>query len=44
MIIFSSTLLLLAVIIGKPNTIERWEGAFFLLVYAGYIRFLVLRG
>jgi len=44
MIIFSSTLLLLAVIIGKPNTIERWEGATFLLVYAGYIRFLVLRG
>ena len=44
MIIFSSTLLLLAVIIGKPNTIERWEGALFLLAYAGYIRFLVLRG
>ena len=44
MIIFSSTLLLLAVIVGKPNTIERWEGATFLLVYAGYIRFLVLRG
>jgi len=44
MMIFASTLLILAMPIGGKNTIDRWNGAFFLLVYAGYIAYLVMRG
>jgi cation:H+ antiporter len=44
MMIFASTLLILAMPIGKRNTIDRWNGIFFLLVYTSYIVFLVMRG
>lgn len=44
MMIFASTLLILAMPIGKRNAIDRWNGVFFLLVYISYIIFLVMRG
>mgnify|MGYP005749862833 FL=1 len=44
MMIFASTLLILAMPIGKKNAIDRWNGIFFLLVYVSYIAFLVMRG
>lgn len=44
MIIFASTLLIFAVIVGKRPRIDRWEGVVFLLVYFAYISYLVLRG
>ncbi|UII28138.1 calcium/sodium antiporter [Fulvivirga maritima] len=44
MIIASSTLLILAVVIGKKPVISRWEGFFFLIAYAWYITFLLQRG
>jgi cation:H+ antiporter len=45
MVIFSSTLLLGAVVVGRrPNTIERWEGGVFILVYGAYLAFLTIRG
>jgi cation:H+ antiporter len=44
MVIFSNVLLLVAVAIGRRNTIERWEGALFLLVYGAYLTFLAIRG
>ena len=44
MIIFSSALLLFAVAVGKGARIVRWEGVLFILVYIGYISYLVVRG
>ncbi len=44
MMIFASTLLVLVIPLGKKNNIDRWNGVFFLLVYIGYIVFLVQRG
>ena len=45
MIIFSSVLLLVAVAVGRrPNTIERWEGSLFLVVYGAYLTFVMIRG
>ncbi|MEP2773839.1 MAG: calcium/sodium antiporter [Fulvivirga sp.] len=44
MIIASSALLLFAVSVGKGAKIVRWEGILFLVVYALYIYFLILRG
>ena len=44
MIIFASALLLFAVAVGKGAKIVRWEGALFVLVYLGYIYYLVQRG
>lgn len=44
MIIMASTLLIFAVIVGKRPRIDRWEGALFLVVYFGYLGYLVLRG
>ncbi|RDV16272.1 sodium:calcium antiporter [Pontibacter diazotrophicus] len=44
MMIFASTLLIVAMPIGKRNAIDRWNGVFFLLVYVSYITFLVMRG
>lgn len=44
MIIASSALLLFAVSVGKGAKIVRWEGILFLIVYALYIYFLILRG
>lgn len=44
MVVVSSALLLLAMALGRPNTVDRWEGWVFLGVYAGYIGFLGVRG
>lgn len=42
--IIASTLLIVVIPIGRKNTIDRWNGIFFLLFYIGYIAFLVQRG
>lgn len=44
MMIFASTLLILTMPIGQRNAIGRISGTIFLLVYAGYIVFLINRG
>lgn len=44
MMVLASTLLILAMPIGRKNAIDRWNGVFFLLVYVGYIAYLVMRG
>ncbi|MFD2513601.1 calcium/sodium antiporter [Pontibacter locisalis] len=44
MMIFASTLLILAMPIGIKNAIDRYNGTFFLLIYIAYISFLVWRG
>ena len=45
MVIFSSALILAAVAIGRrPNTVERWEGGAFILIYCAYFAFLTVRG
>ncbi len=43
MVIAASTLLILAVIIGRRPRIDRWEGVVFVLTYITYIVFLVIR-
>jgi cation:H+ antiporter len=42
--IFASTLLVVVIPIGKKNTIDRWNGILFLLIYVSYIVFLIQRG
>jgi len=44
MIIFASTLLIIAVIIGKKPVISRWEGGYFIVAYVLYLIFLIQRG
>lgn len=44
MVIASSTLLILAVVIGKKPIISRWEGGYFVLAYLAYMVFLIIRG
>ncbi|TPE43467.1 calcium/sodium antiporter [Pontibacter mangrovi] len=44
MMILASTMLILAMPIGKRNAIDRLNGIIFLLVYFSYITFLVMRG
>ncbi|MCB0494643.1 MAG: calcium/sodium antiporter [Cyclobacteriaceae bacterium] len=44
MIIIASTMLILAVIIGKRTAISRWEGLWFFLAYVAYMIFLFKRG
>ncbi len=44
MIIIASTMLILAVIVGKRTVISRWEGLWFFLAYTAYMVFLFLRG
>lgn len=44
MIIVASTLLIMAVIIGKKPVISRWEGGYFMLAYVLYMIFLINRG
>lgn len=44
MIIIASTMLILAVIIGKRTVISRWEGGWFFLAYVAYMVFLIMRG
>ncbi|MBW2725777.1 MAG: calcium/sodium antiporter, partial [Deltaproteobacteria bacterium] len=44
MVVVSNALLLLAMAVGRPNTVDRWEGWGFLAVYGAYFAFLVDRG
>lgn len=44
MMIFASTLLIIVLPLGKRNTIDRWNGILFLLIYIAYIVFLIQRG
>lgn len=44
MMIFASTLLIIAMPIGKKNAIDRWNGILFILIYVGYIMYLLQRG
>ncbi|TXK37084.1 calcium/sodium antiporter [Pontibacter qinzhouensis] len=44
MMIFASTLLIVAIPVGKKNAIDRWNGILFLLVYVVYVIFLINRG
>jgi cation:H+ antiporter len=44
MTITASILLFAFLFIGKKHTLERWKGIGFLLIYAGYIFFLISRG
>lgn len=44
MVVVSNALLLLAMAIGRPNTVDRWEGWGFLAVYGAYLAFLGVRG
>lgn len=43
-IIFSSTLIIVSMIIGKKYTIERWQGLVYVLMYLAYMTYLVNRG
>jgi len=43
-LIFASSLLLLAMATGTKNAIDRWDGITFVLIYIAYISFLVYRG
>lgn len=43
MIIIASTLLILAIVIGKRPRIARWEGAVFVIVYFAYMYYLLQR-
>ncbi len=44
MIIIASTMLIMAVVIGKRPVISRWEGLWFVLAYIAYMVFLTIRG
>lgn len=44
MVIVASALLLLAMAVGRRNTVDRWEGWVFLAIYGGYLAFLGNRG
>ncbi len=44
MVIVATVLLFKFMFIGKKSTIERWQGILFLLIYVGYIAFILLRG
>ncbi|MBU3925345.1 calcium/sodium antiporter [Patescibacteria group bacterium] len=40
----ASLLLFLAMFVGKKHLLEKWQGASFLLIYFGYLSFLISRG
>lgn len=44
MMIFASTLLIIAMPIGKKNAIDRWNGVLFILIYVAYLIYLLQRG
>ncbi|MFC2130538.1 calcium/sodium antiporter [Bacteroidota bacterium] len=43
-IIIASALLIFSMVLGKKYVIERWNGIVFIVIYIGYLIFLVLRG
>jgi cation:H+ antiporter len=42
-LIFGTLLLLLAMFVGNKRKLDRWQGAVFLLLYAGYVVYLIMR-
>lgn len=44
MIVIASTMLIMAVIVGRKPIISRWEGGWFVLAYIIYMVFLINRG
>ncbi len=42
-VLLSSSFLIIALVIGKRNHIDRWNGLFFLLTYGSYLTYLVLK-
>ena len=42
-LMFGTVLLLLAMVIGKKNKLDRWEAAIFILFYIGYVIYLITR-
>jgi len=44
MVIFASIVLFVSMFSGKMRSLDRWEGAVFLVLYGGYVSFLVARG
>jgi len=43
-VIMSSLLLFLSMFSGKKRSLDRWEGIVFLILYGGYLTFLIVRG
>jgi len=43
-LIFSSILLFFTMFTGKKNRLDRWEGIFFVLFYAAFLAFIIVRG
>jgi cation:H+ antiporter len=41
MTIFSSLILFLIMFIGKKHTVERWQGVIMIMIYVGYVAYLV---
>ncbi len=44
MTILASILLFVFLIIGKKHVLQKWQGVLFLLIYAAYIVYLIMRG
>ncbi len=44
MTIFASMLLFAFLFVGKKQVLQKWQGVMFLLIYAGYMVFLITRG
>ena len=44
MTIVASILLFSVFFVGKKHVLQKWQGALFLLLYAGYTSFLIIRG
>lgn len=44
MVIFATTLVIVAVALGRQATIRRWHGIAFLLTYFAYLAFVIARG
>ena len=42
-LIFGTLLLLLAMFVGNKRKLDRWQGAVFLLLYIGYVVYLIIR-
>ena len=43
LLIFGTFLLFIAMFTGKKRNLDRWEGAIFVLLYIGYVVFLIMR-
>ncbi|MBU0722505.1 calcium/sodium antiporter [Patescibacteria group bacterium] len=42
MTVFASLILFAIMFVGKKHTVERWQGAFMVMVYIGYVGFLII--